>query len=110
MVSLKINGVLEGYFQCKNGLRQGDPLSPYLFVLCMEMLTLYLNTSLSLMDSFSYHWRTKEIQLSHVIFDDDIFLSCQGDSSSIHGLLDSVLQFSACSGLHLNRDKYLGFF
>ena len=43
MFSIMINGSLEGFFHGRKGVRQGDPLSPFLFVMVMEVLSRMLN-------------------------------------------------------------------
>lgn len=110
MFSVKVNGALEGFFSSSCGLRQGDPLSPYLFVIGMEVLTAYLNCELATDTHFKYHWRTSQLKLSHLIFADDLLLFCRGDSSSISTLLKAIDHFSASSGLIPNPLKSNWFF
>ncbi|CAA7042279.1 unnamed protein product [Microthlaspi erraticum] len=57
--SVSINGINSGYFKGKTGLRQGDPLSPILFVMAMNVLSLMLNR-VAIDGIFKYHPRCEE--------------------------------------------------
>lgn len=98
--SVSINGGLEGYFSGGKGLRQGDPLSPYLFVLAMEVFSRIL-VKASSNGRFSHHPRCAKLDFTHLCFADDLLLFCQGDlqSKSASVIKESFDSFSALSGL-----------
>ncbi|XP_074305172.1 uncharacterized protein LOC141640184 [Silene latifolia] len=68
---------LKDFFPGKRGLRQGDPLSPYLFVICMEVLSRILR-KLPRFDNFSYHPKCVQLNLTHLIFADDLLVFTRG--------------------------------
>ncbi|GJW03272.1 aspartic peptidase [Tanacetum coccineum] len=88
--SLTINGDIHGYFKGKRGLRQGDPLSPYLFTLVMEVLTLMINRRVNLSNGFRYHKHCEELHLVNVCFADDLFIFARGDVESAHVIMEAL--------------------
>ncbi|KAL9675053.1 hypothetical protein QQ045_003253 [Rhodiola kirilowii] len=102
--SVMINGELVDYFQGKRGLRQGDPLSPFLFTIAMECLSRMLKR-LSKSDGFYYHPKCHRTKLSHIMFADDLILFSSGRNSAISAVRKVVSDFLECSGLSINLQK-----
>ncbi|XP_074277916.1 uncharacterized protein LOC141601525 [Silene latifolia] len=102
--SLAVNGNNFGFFQGRRGLRQGDPLSPLFFTICMEYLSRILGV-VAQQDGFKFHPMCGHIKLNHFLFADDLLLFCKGTDISIMWLLRAFYTFSAASGLQLNRSK-----
>lgn len=91
----KYMGILKGG-RC---LRQGDPISPNLFTLVMEMFNLIMMKNITNSVQFKYHYRCKEMTLSHLCFHDDLLVLCNGDKNSLAIVKKSLEQFSSVSGL-----------
>ncbi|XP_074315276.1 uncharacterized protein LOC141651462 [Silene latifolia] len=102
--TLNLNGAQFGYFKGRRGLRQGDPISPLLFCLCME----YLSRIMEFVTRkwyFRYHPLCKSLKLTHLLFADDLLMFSKGDVQSIMLILRVLATFSAASGLTVNASK-----
>ncbi|CAL5358759.1 unnamed protein product [Camellia sinensis] len=92
-------------FPMEKGLRQGDPLSPYLFVLCMERLS---NMILAKVNDKSWKGVRASVQghaISHLFFADDLLLFGSAEERNCQTIMDVLRKFSAISGLKLNLLK-----
>ena len=69
-----------GFFSSSNGLRQGDPISPYLFVLGMEVLSALIRRVVNRGFISGCRLRGKggmEMNVSHLLFADDTIIFCE---------------------------------
>jgi hypothetical protein len=107
--SVAVNGDIHGFFLGKSGVRQGDPLSPYLFICCMEYFSRLLKLS-SQHENFRFHPKCEVQGITHLAFADDVLLLSRGDSSSVHCLLQQITLFGKTSGLYINPQKSSIFF
>ena len=87
--SISINGEMVGYFLTTRGLRQGDPLSPLLFTLVMEILSAILRKA-ARNKEFNFHWRCDKLYLTHLCFADDLLIFCRADRHSVSIVLEAL--------------------
>ena len=102
--SFMINGAMKGYFGSTRGLRQGEPMSPMPFVICMEYLSRVFGM-MSQMEQFHFHPKCQTLKLTHLCFADDLILCSKGEFSSVYMLLQAFKIFSDSSGLKANVKK-----
>ncbi|KAJ9541722.1 hypothetical protein OSB04_028228 [Centaurea solstitialis] len=88
--SIVLNGETHGHFVGKRGIRQGDPLSPYLFTIIMEGFTMILNQCIMEASNFGYHQGCADLGITHLCFADDLFVFSRGDVESV-GILKKAL-------------------
>jgi hypothetical protein len=106
--SILVNGVPFGFFQSSRGIRQGDHLSPLLFVVVMEALSRMLNASMlqGLLSGFSVGFMGNEsLVVNHLLFADDILIFCGAQAEHVRNLRCTFLCFEAVSGLRINLGK-----
>ena len=98
--SVLYNGHCSNCFSVSRGVRQGDPLSPYLFIICAELLA----------DAIKQNGEINGITVNNEEFllgqyADDTFFLLDGTRTSLSQCLDTLELFGECSGLKVNVEK-----
>lgn len=101
--SVLVNGTAGEKNQHARGLRQGDPLSPYLFVLAIDALQKVLELAMQEGVLSPLRGRFAKVRLS--LYADDAVIFLNPDREEVSALLNIMTHFGAATGLRLNWTK-----
>ena len=77
--SILVNGEPNGLINPTRGIRQGDPLSPFLFLLCMEGLHGLITKAIRAKEINGFSLCKRGPKLIHLFFADDSLLFCKAN-------------------------------
>ena len=105
LFSVVINGSPEGFFAAQRGIRQGDPLSPSLFILAMEGLNNMIKTTKvnGWLSGFEVAKNNGEsLEVTHLQYTDDTLIFYGEEDEQLRYLRVILILFEGISGLHVN--------
>lgn len=103
--SILLNGSPHQSFLPSRGLRQGDPLSPYLFILCSEVLGNILDIAKVKGHISGFPFARETLSINHLFFVDDSLLFCKANVLECSRLFRYLKMYEAASRQRLNLDK-----
>ena len=92
------NGFFSSPFQLERGVRQGDPLSPYLFLIAIEIIAISIRTNQNIEGI-----KIGEDETRSLLYADDMTATL-ANISSVEKVIQILNDFEKCSGLKMNLD------
>ena len=105
-----INGFLGEYFRPHRGLRQGDPLSPYLFVLCEEGLSSMIYQAKQAQMLRRIRITRAAPMVSHLFFADDSIIFSRASEDECSTIINILNTYERATGQKANFEKSSIFF
>ena len=103
--SYLLNGQAKGRVVPQRGIRQGDPLSPYIFIICSEVLSGLCNKAQGNGSLPGIKVAKVSPRVNHLLFADDTIFFCLSDPTSCKKLKDILLKYESASGQKINQEK-----
>ena len=108
--SVLVNGEPKGLINPTRGICQGDPLSPFLFLLCMKGLNNLILKAASEGFIHGFALSRRSPKLIHLLFADDSLLFCRSNRNECQKVLDFLSSYESMSRQQINRGKTSIFF
>ena len=108
--SILLSGEPTGFITPSRGIKQGDPLSSYLFLLCAEGFSSLIWKAIDNQHLKGVVSCKGRVKLSHLLFVDDSLLFCEATTKECRNILDILALYEAASRQAINRQKTTLFF
>nr|XP_043616234.1 uncharacterized protein LOC122588171 [Erigeron canadensis] len=108
--SILVNGSPTFEFQCHKGMRQGDPLAPFLFILVMEALSVMFKRAVEAGLVKGVEVGKDNLHISHLLYADDCVILGEWNRDNLKNVARVLRIFNMCSGLkiHLGKSNMYG--
>ncbi|KAL4286077.1 hypothetical protein AHAS_Ahas19G0050100 [Arachis hypogaea] len=102
---IKINGTLSKEIVPQRGLRLGDPLSPYLFIIAFEVFTILMDNALNKKQISGIKLAPTAPTITHLLFADDCIIFSGAKEDEIYQLIQIINLYTSASGQVINLEK-----
>ena len=104
-LSFLVNDTAQGRVYPKRGIRQGDPLSPYIFFLCSEVLSGLCTKAQADGTLQGIRVVIESPRVNHLLFADDTMFFCRANQQSVAKLTEILQRYEQASGQKINKMK-----